>query len=100
VLTREEEARISEGVVTYRLAIAEALVRQLPADPAAAGHVNHERLVRTLDLLELEERAVPFDAQTRFYRLLTQGPPEARQPLRGLAERFGFAPARLADPPR
>jgi hypothetical protein len=91
VLTREEEAHIADGLLTYRHAIAEALVRQLPSDPAAAAEVDLERLSRTLDLLALEARAIPFDAQTRFYRLLTQGPPEARKPLRGLAERFGFS---------
>jgi hypothetical protein len=91
VLTREEEARIAEGLLTYRHAIAQALVRQLPADPAAGGDVDLERLARTLDLLALEGRSIPFDAQTRFYRLLTQGPADARKPLRGLAERFGFS---------
>lgn len=91
VLTREEESRIADGLVTYRNAIAEALVRQLPTDPAAAAGVDFSRLSLTLDLLALEERAVPFDAQTRYFRLLTQGPPEARGPLRALGERFGFA---------
>ena len=101
VLTREEEARISEGAVTYLRAIGESLVRQLPSDPAAAGQVDLERLSRTLDLLSLEGRAIPFDAQTRYFRLLTQGPPEARRPLRALAERFGFAlPSESESAPR
>lgn len=100
VLTREEEARIADGVVTYRHAIGEALVRQLPADPADAASVDLERLARTLDLLALEERAIPFDAQTRYFRLLTQSPPEARRPLRGFAERFGFALSGDADASR
>jgi hypothetical protein len=91
VLSREEEAQIADGLVTYRRAIGDALIRQLPADPAAAAGVDLERLGRTLDLLALEERAVPFDAQTRYFRLLTQGPPETRRPLRSFAERFGFA---------
>ena len=91
VLTREEESRIAAGVATYRHAIGEALVRQLPADPAEAASVDLERRALTLDLFALEDRAIPYDAQTRYYRLLTQGPPEARRPLRGLAERFGFA---------
>jgi uncharacterized protein DUF3536/glycosyl hydrolase family 57 len=91
VLSRETETRIAEGLVTYRQALAEALIRQLPADPSAALDVDLERLSLTLDLLGLEERKVPFDAQTRYYRLLTQGPPEARRALRGFAERFGFA---------
>lgn len=100
VLGRDGEARIAAGVVTYRLALAEALVQQLPADPADAIGIDLERLARTLDLLALEERAIPFDAQTRYFRLLTQGPPEARRPLRGLAERFGFALAGDTDSAR
>ncbi len=101
VLSREDEGRIAEGTVTYLRAIAEALVRQLPADPAAAGEVALERLTRTLDLLSLENRTIPFDAQTRYFRLLTQGPPEARRPLRALAERFGFAlPSETDSAPR
>lgn len=101
VLNREEEARIAEGKVTYLRAIGEALVRQLPGDPAAAGEVDLDRLSRTLDLLALEERGIPFDAQTRYYRLLTQGPPEARRPLRALAERFGFTlPTESESTPR
>jgi len=99
-LTREDEARISDGLVTFRHGIADALVRQLPADPAEAGGVNLERLAHTLDLLDLEERSIPFDAQTRFYRLLTQGPPETRRPLRAFAERFGFALSGDSDAPR
>jgi hypothetical protein len=91
VLTREDEARIAEGVVTYRHAIRDALVRQLPTEPADAAGIDLERLAHTLDLLALEERTIPFDAQTRYYRLLTQSPPETRRPLRALAERFGFA---------
>jgi uncharacterized protein DUF3536/glycosyl hydrolase family 57 len=97
VLTREEETRIVDGLVTYRAALAEALIRQLPADPTAAHEVDRERLSLTLDLLALEERPLPFDAQTRYYRLLTQGPPEARRALRGFAERFGFALSRDRD---
>jgi hypothetical protein len=101
VLNREEEARIAEGAVTYLRAIGESLVRQLPVDSADAGHVDLERLTRTLDLLALEQRAIPFDAQTRYFRLLTQGPPEARRPLRALAERFGFTlPTEAESAPR
>jgi hypothetical protein len=97
VLSREEETRIAEGMITFRHAIAEALIRQLPADPAAAGDLDLERLALTLDLLALEERVVPFDAQTRYYRLVTQGPPEARRALRGFAERLGIALPRDPD---
>jgi len=91
VLNREEEARIAEGVVTYRRAIADSLVRQLPADPLSAGGMDLERLEWTLDLLALEGQPVPFDAQTRFYRLLADGPRDLRPALRVLTVRFGFS---------
>ena len=100
VLNRQAEARVADGEVTYRFAISESLIQQLPADPTQAAGFDLERLVKTLDLLELEERAVPFDAQTRFFRLLTQGPPELRRTLRPLAERFGFALAGEAETAR
>jgi len=101
VLTREEEERIAEGSTTYLRVLAESLVAQLPGDPTLAGQVDLERLGRTLELLALEERAVPFDAQTRYYRLLTQGPPETRRLLRGFAEHLGFAlPSETESAPR
>ena len=91
VLTAEEAARVADGLVEYRKAIGEALVRRLPADPAGANGIDLEGITRALDLIAVEGRAVPFEAQTRYGKLLTQGPPELRKALRGLAERFGFA---------
>lgn len=91
VLTPDETARVADGLVEYRRAIGNALVRRLPVDPAQANGIDLEDITRALDLLEVEGRAVPFEAQTRYGKLLTQGPPELRKALRGLAERFGFA---------
>src|SRR5439155_1079538 len=56
------------------------------------------RLALALDLLALEGRHIPFDAQTRFYRLMTEAPAGARQILRPLAARFGFAATALGEP--
>lgn len=91
VLTPEETARVADGLVEYRRAIATALVRLLPVDPGEANGLDLDGITRALDLLAVEGRAVPFEAQTRYGKLLTQGPPELRKALRGLAERFGFA---------
>jgi hypothetical protein len=91
VLDPEETARVADGLVEYRRAIADALVRRLPADPASADGIDLPGITRALDLLAIEARAIPFEAQTRYARLLAQGPPELRKTLRGLAERFGFA---------
>ena len=98
VLDQAESGRVADGLVEYRRAIADALVRQLPADPAEADGIDLEGITRALDLLAVENRAVPFDAQTRYARLLAQGPPELRRTLRGLAERFGFAIPSDPDP--
>jgi uncharacterized protein DUF3536/glycosyl hydrolase family 57 len=90
VLGEEIEREIADGRLSYRRAVPLALIRQLPADPAGSGSVDPERLARTLDLLALDEQPVPFDAQTRFFRLLAEGPRRHRPALLGLAERFGF----------
>jgi hypothetical protein len=91
VLTPEETARVADGLVEYRRAVGDALVRRLPVDPDQANGIDLEGITRALDLCAVEGRAVPFEAQTRYGKLLTQGPPELRKALRGLAERFGFA---------
>ncbi|HLB53488.1 MAG TPA: DUF3536 domain-containing protein [Gemmatimonadales bacterium] len=91
VLDTEETNRVADGLVDYRRAIADALVRRLPADPSVTNELDLDGIIRALDLLALEGRAVPFDARTRYARLLAHGPPELRKALRGLAERFGFA---------
>jgi hypothetical protein len=97
ILSPDDERRISEGLVRYERALAEAVVRQLPADPSEADGLDLDRLSRSLDLLALEEQPVPFDAQTRFYRLVTQGPARTRRALQPLLGRFGFVPS--AEPP-
>ena len=78
--------------------MAEGLVGLLPADPGAAEALDSARLALALDLLALEGRHIPFDAQTRFYRLMTEAPAGARQILRPLAARFGFAATALGEP--
>jgi hypothetical protein len=98
VLSPEEDRRIADGVLPFHRAIGLALVTQLPEDPAAPEGIDLDRIVRTLDLLALEEQAIPFDAQTRFYRLVTQGSREVRSMLAPLAGRFGFS--RIPEPER
>jgi hypothetical protein len=93
VLSPEEDRRIAEGVLRFDRAIGLALVEQLPADPAAPGGIDLDRIVGCLDLLELEGQSIPFDAQTRFYRLMTHGSRDSRRMLDPLALRFGFARA-------
>ncbi len=98
VMDPSETEHVIDGRLSYHRAIGEALVRLLPADPETASDLDLERIERALDLLTIEERAIPFEAQTRYARLLTQGPPEVRKAIRGLAERFGFALPGEPDP--
>ncbi len=98
VLEPADAGRVVDGLVDYRRAIGEALIRQLPSDPAATNGIDLEGIIRALDLLAVENRPVPFEAQTRYARLLAQAPPELRRSLRGLAERFGFAIPSDPDP--
>jgi hypothetical protein len=100
ILTEDDERLILDAGLSYARVITEALVRQLPPDPAAAGGVDLERLDRTLDLLAVEGHHVPFDAQTRFYRLMMEGPPSLRAALASLVERFGFAAGAFDKPAR
>jgi len=95
LLTPEEDRRIADGVLRFDRALALALVRQLPDVPGEAHGLDLDRLSRTLDLLALERLPVPFDAQTRFYRIMTQGPRETRRLLLPFAIRFGLS---LAEP--
>jgi hypothetical protein len=91
ILTEADERLILDAGESYGRVITEALVRQLPPDPATASSVDVERLDRTLDLLAVEGHHVPYDAQTRFYRLMTKGPESLRHALHPLIDRFGFA---------
>jgi hypothetical protein len=91
ILTDDDERLILDAGVSYERVITEALVRQLPVDPTTDNEIDLERLDRTLDLLAVEGHHVPYDAQTRYYRLMTEGRPALRAVLAPLAERFGFA---------
>ncbi|MGE0441771.1 MAG: DUF3536 domain-containing protein [Gemmatimonadales bacterium] len=98
VLTPEELVRLAHGSIDYAKALREAVVRLIPERAADFGGAGAGRLVRALDLLRLEGLSVPFDAQTRFYRLVRNGAVPAA--LRQLAGRLGFAPdvfGRTAD---
>ena len=98
VLNADQLARLADGSANYPETLAEGLVGLLPADPGAAEALDSARLALALDLLALEGRHIPFDAQTRFYRLMTEAPAGARQILRPLAARFGFAATALGEP--
>lgn len=91
VLPAESLVRLAHGSTTYPKALADALLRLLPETPGAPGELDVPRIDRVLDLLTLEAQHIPFDAQTRLYRLYERGDGELRRLIRPLLSRFGFS---------
>ncbi|HEX9754762.1 MAG TPA: DUF3536 domain-containing protein [Gemmatimonadales bacterium] len=91
----EERAVLARGTRTFAQVLEQAMCRHL-GDRAES--VDLEALRAALDLLALDARPVPFDVQTRFYRVYTQAPPQHRARLQDLASSFGFSPSCLVDP--
>jgi len=84
--------RLYEFGVAEREAVTERLIELRPGSDPALLH-------GALDLLTLLGEPVPFDAQTRFWRIMTDGGPVVRTALAPFIARFGFAPdAFSADP--
>ncbi len=90
VLGPEDLVRVAHGSVTYADALRAAVIRLIP-DPPGPAATETNRLVRALDLLSLEEIDIPFDAQTRFFRLLETADLPTRLRLAGVAARMGFS---------
>jgi hypothetical protein len=89
VLDRGEREGVAAGVLPYGDALRQAMLRHLGED---AAHTSAEALSAALDLLALDRRPVPFEVQTRFYRILAAADPASRARLAPMAARFGFAP--------
>jgi alpha-amylase/alpha-mannosidase (GH57 family) len=90
VFTPEELVRLAHGAIDYPTALRDSIVRIVPERPGDLSAVTASRLERALDLLAVEDLSIPFDAQTRFFRLMTSGDPIAVVRLKGLATRMGF----------
>ncbi len=91
VFTPEELVRLAHGAVGYPEALRSAIVRIVPERPADLADLTPSRLERALDLLGIEDLPIPFDAQTRFFRLMTSGDPVVVSRLKPLAVRMGFS---------
>jgi hypothetical protein len=91
VLTAEELVRLAHGAIAYPDALRNAITRLVPERPGDLTEGTAARLERALDLLGIEDLPIPFDAQTRFYRLMTSGDPQVEARLSPLAPRLGFA---------
>jgi hypothetical protein len=90
VFTPEELVRLAHGAIDYPAALRAAIVRIVPERSADLSDLTASRLERALDLLAVEDLSIPFDAQTRFFRLLTSGDPAVVARLKSLAQRMGF----------
>ena len=89
-LTDAEEAAVCGG--TPPAAVLErALARAIAALEADTGSIATAQVLDLLDLAELWETPVPFDAQTTFAELRGRAPPDARARLATIADRLGFA---------
>lgn len=96
VLDRGEREGVAAGVVAYGDALRQAMLRHLGED---AAHANLAALNAALDLLALDRRPVPFEVQTRLYRIYAEAGTGARARLAPLLPAFGFSPALLTDGP-
>ena len=93
----ELTARLYELGVTTRAAVAARLQELLPGDLDMPS-VDPALLHGALDLLDLEAESVPFDAQTRFWRVMKDGAPPVREALSPFIPRFGFAADAFTPP--
>jgi hypothetical protein len=90
-LPAEERRLLAKGEGDLTHLAEQALERAVAAlehdqSPAALAAV-----VDLADLLELQGRTVPFDAQTTFYRIRVAAPPPVAAALSPVAWRLGFA---------
>ncbi len=90
VFTAEELVRLAHGSAEYAETLRDAVTRLVPDRAGDATPEAITRLTKAVDLLSLEGLPVPFDAQTRFYRLVTALEGRGDHQLRTLAGRFGF----------
>lgn len=90
VLTSEDLVQLAHGSVGYGEALRSAVIRLVPEHRADATAAAAARLQRALDLLALEGMPVPYDAQTRFHRVVHRG--GAAPAFAALAGRMGFTP--------
>lgn len=91
VFRPEELVGLAHGSAEYASTLRHAVVRLVPDRPEDLSAVAIARLRHGLDLLALDQLSIPFNAQTKFYRLMQGADREIRTPLLNLALRFGFS---------
>ncbi|MFZ5623243.1 MAG: DUF3536 domain-containing protein [Gemmatimonadota bacterium] len=89
-LTAQERRLLSTGAVTLRDLLRDALVEAVQALGLRPSEERLQRAEALLDLLELHQLPLPFDAQTDLYRLLSYADPHTVRQMAPLARRLGL----------
>jgi hypothetical protein len=89
-LTDAEQAALCGGEPPGAV-VERALARAIAALETDTGPIAAAQVLDLLDLADLWELPVPFDAQTAFADLHARVPAEGRARLAGVANRLGFA---------
>jgi hypothetical protein len=85
----------SDGEVSHTLS--NALLDALARLADGPGDADIDRITALLDLFELEQLHIPFDAQTRFHDAIPGIAPVTDRRLAVIANRLGFATDALAS---
>ncbi len=91
VLSAEDLVRLAHGSNNYPDTLRATLLRLVPERASEASRAGAARLTVAMDLLALEDLPIPFEAQTRFYRFMTEADLATTHDYRPLIGRLGFA---------
>ena len=91
VLSAEELVRLAHGSINYPDALRATVLRLVPERAGEGSPAGAARLALATDLLVLEGLPISFEAQTRFYRFLSEADATTGQPYLPLVQRFGFS---------
>ncbi len=91
VLSAEDLVRLAHGSNNYPDTLRATVLRLVPERASEASPSGAARLTVATDLLALEDLPIPFEAQTRFYRFMSEADLASGQDYRPLIGRFGFA---------
>ena len=64
----------------------------------AGSAAGAARLTLVIDLLALEDLPISFEAQTQFYRFMTEADQSTSRPYQPLVQRFGFTREAFSAP--
>jgi hypothetical protein len=88
-----ENAALCEGRASLGEVLARALVSRVTALASDGSEAARSAVLNVLDLLELTDGGVPFDAQTAFERVRAALPAAEAHSLSAIARRLGFSAA-------